>query len=219
MTKKFNQLWRNQYFQTTFVIVLIALVVFGFWYGSQLALDTQHPALAVVSGSMCVPQGSRCDGWTTPFSTTLHVGDMIIVQGVDPMDLSDDYPHSDVIVFRKPTDDEELIVHRIVVRELDLGGSGLTFRTKGDGNGVNKWPSVPNESEYDPWPVSENDIVGKVVLRIPWIGHIVLLMHNSVGVPLIIVLTVLLLVVEFVVPILGSKRAKTNARVESENPL
>ena len=111
---KLKKLWKNQYIQTVTVIGIIALVIFGFWFGIQVVLNTSYPALAVVSGSMCVPYGGRCDGWSHPFSQTLHIGDLIIVQGVDPMDLKVDYPDSDVIVFISPADPDDLIVHRII---------------------------------------------------------------------------------------------------------
>jgi signal peptidase I len=207
LTADFKKLWKNEYFQTAVVIGLIVLVIFGFWYGSQVVLNTPYPALAVVSGSMCVPYGSRCDGRFHPFARTLHIGDLIIVQGVNPADLSADYPNSDIIVFHKPNDSEDLIVHRIVAKEERNGT--LYFYTKGDGNGVNKWPSTPSSSDYDPWNdrqgVPENLVVGKVVMRIPWLGHIVLFMRNSIGLPIVIALIIILVIVEFIVPLLRGK--------------
>ncbi len=208
MTATLKKLWKNEYIQTVTVIGLIALAVFGFWYGSQAILNTPYPALAVVSGSMCIPYDGTCDGWTHPFSQTLHIGDLIIVQGVNPADLNANYPNSDIIVFHKPSDPEELIVHRIVdVEERD---GILYFYTKGDGNGANKWPSIPKETEYDPWNngqgVPEDLVVGKEVMRIPWLGHIVLFMRNSIGLPLVVGLIILIIIIEFVLPLLRGKR-------------
>lgn len=209
MTANLKKLWKNEYVQTAIVICLIALVIIGFWYGSQVALNTPYPALAVVTGSMCVPYNGRCDGRFHPFARTLHIGDLIIVQGVNPSDLSDDYPNSDIIVFHKPGDPEELIVHRIVAKEER--DSILYFYTKGDGNGVNKWPSTPTSSEYDPWNdrqgIHEDLVVGKVVMRIPWLGHVVLFMRNSIGLPIIIGLIIILVIVEFIVPLLRRKKS------------
>ncbi|MDH5460408.1 MAG: hypothetical protein OEW71_05190, partial [Candidatus Bathyarchaeota archaeon] len=81
---KLKQIWENEYFKTAIMIVLMIAIVFGFWYGSQLVLNTQYPGLAVASGSMCTVKGMRCDGWSHPFETTLHIGDLIIVQGINP---------------------------------------------------------------------------------------------------------------------------------------
>lgn len=77
---RLKKLRKNQYFQAVSVILLIVAVVLGFWFGSQIILNTKiTPALAVVSGSMCIPYDGVCDGWTHPFDRTLHIGDLIII--------------------------------------------------------------------------------------------------------------------------------------------
>lgn len=201
---KTKNLWKNEYVQTAIMVCLVIFVVFGFWNISQLVLNTKYPALAVVSGSMCTIQGPRCDGWSHPFKHSLHVGDLIILQGVEAKSIQDTYPNSDVIVFRKPTNPDELIVHRVVTNEEKNGK--IYFKTKGDGNGVNKWPNEPDSSEYDPWVISEELVVGKVILRIPWIGHVVLFMHGSFGIPLAILLIILLVIIEFIFPFFRSEK-------------
>jgi len=220
LTINLKKLWKNEYVQTAVVIGLIALAVFGFWFGSQVVLNTPYPALAVVTGSMCIPYDGACDGWFHPFARTLHVGDLIIVQGVNPADLSADYPNSDIIVFHKPGDPEELIVHRIVAKEERDGA--LYFYTKGDGNGVNKWPITPPNSEYDPWNdrqgVPEDLVVGKVIMRIPWLGHVVLFMRNSIGLPIVIALIIILVIVEFIVPLLRGKKPPEQQKEAQQQP-
>jgi signal peptidase len=223
LTVNLKKLWKNEYFQTALVLGLIALAIFGFWYGSQAVLNTQYPALAVVSGSMCIPYDGACEGWTSlthPFARTLHKGDMIIVQGVNPADLNADYPNSDIIVFHKPGDPDELIVHRIVAKEERNGT--LYFYTKGDGNGINKWPAIPPTSEYDPWNngqgVPANLVVGKVVMRIPWLGHLVLFMRNSLGLPIIIILIIIIVIVEFVIPLLRKKMPSEHQKTAQQQP-
>ncbi len=208
MIYKLKKAWKNEYVQTATVIGIIALIVFGFWFGSQAVLNTSYPALAVVSGSMCVPYDGRCDGWSHPFSQTLHIGDLIIVQGTEPINLNSDYPASDIIIFKKPTDPDELIVHRIVEKEERDGK--IFFITKGDGNSNTKWPDIPSSSEYDPWNqgngIPEDLVVGKVVMRIPWVGHFVLFMRNGIGLPLVVGLITILIIVEFIIPIIRSKK-------------
>ncbi|MGB9842230.1 MAG: hypothetical protein ACPLKZ_05845 [Candidatus Bathyarchaeales archaeon] len=212
MIPTLKKLWHNEYIQTIVVIGLIALFIFGFWYGLQIALNTPYPALAVISGSMCVPYDGACDGWAHPFSHTLHIGDLIIVQGVKPEELNADYPNSDIIVFKKPEYPDELIVHRIVAVD-EINGT-LYFRTKGDGNSHIKWPEIPTPLEYDPWGtngvpgIREDYVVGKVVMRIPWVGHIVLFMRNSIGLPIIVALIIIILIVEFIIPLLKGEKAK-----------
>jgi signal peptidase I len=222
LTANLKKLWKNEYFQTAVVIGLIALVIFGFWYGSQVVLNTPYPALAVVTGSMCVPYDGQCDGWFHPFAHTLHIGDLIIVQGVNPADLSADYPNSDIIVFQKPSNPSELIVHRIVAVD-EINGT-LYFRTKGDGNSPIKWPDTPSPSEYDPWEtdgvdgVREDLVVGKVVMRIPWLGHLVLFMRNSIGLPVVIVLIIIIVIIEFIVPLLREKKPPEQQKKAQQQP-
>ncbi len=222
MTANLKKLWKNEYVQTAVVIGLIALAVFGVWYGSQVVLNTPYPALAVVSGSMCIPYDSACDGWSHPFARTLHIGDLIIVQGVNPTDLNTNYPDSDIIVFHQPDNPNELIVHRIVAVD-DVNGT-LYFRTKGDGNSPVKWPNTPSPSEYDPWEtngvpgVRQDLVVGKVVMRIPWIGHLVLFMRNSVGLPIVIALIIIIVILEFVLPLLREKKPSEQQKEAQQQP-
>jgi signal peptidase I len=201
-----KKLWKNEYFQTAVVIGLIALAVFGFWYGTQAVLNTPYPLSAVESGSMCIPYGAACDGWTHPFDRTLHVGDLIVVQGVNPEDLNTNYPNSDIIVFHEPNQPSTLIVHRII-SEQEINGTHY-FKTKGDGNG-NDWPATP-EYGMDSWPsypngVPQDLVVGKVIMRVPWVGHLALFMRNSFGVPLVIIIILLIVIVEFVLPLFRQK--------------
>ena len=50
-------------------------------------------------------------------------------------------------------------------------------------------------------------VVGKVVMRIPWFGWITLFMRNNQwGLPLIIALIVLLVIIEFIIPMLREKK-------------
>jgi signal peptidase I len=177
------------------MILLIVAVVFGFWYGSRLALNTQYPALAVASGSMCVLPGQSCDGWSHPFERTLHVGDLIIVQGISASDIhAAPYPDGDIIVFHDLYRDE-LIVHRAIEKRVQ---DGITyFVTKGDGNSIAD-PQIPADR-----------VIGKVILRIPWVGHIALIMRNSSGIYLIIVLIAILVVIELIIPVFSGKKLET----------
>jgi len=198
------KIWENEYVKTAIMVIIIIGVVFGFWYGSQLVLNTQYPALAVASGSMCKPYRMNCDGWFHPFSQTLHIGDLIIIQGVAPEEIEGaPYPDGDIIVFHQPSAGGELIVHR-AIDEVERDGIWY-FQTKGDGN-----PS-PDHGE-----VSEDQVIGKVILRIPWVGHIALFLHNSSGIFIIIILIVILVIVEFVIPMFSSEKAEVDSGEKSE---
>jgi len=220
----------NEYFKSAVVILVILGLVLGFFFGLQLALNSPVPVRVVESGSMCVPYSGACDGWTHPFEQTLHVGDIIIIQGVDPKDLNTNYPNSDIIVYQKPNDPSATpIVHRIVaVNEVD---GKFYFQTKGDGNGQ-RWPAVPSPSEYDSQQLWHSDnglgvpqelVVGRVVMRIPYFGWITLfLRENNWGLPVIIGLILLLIVIEFVLPVVKKKKEKkgqTDGNVEVQGSI
>lgn len=218
-----HKLWKNEYVQTAVVIGVIALAVFGFWIGSQVVLNTPYPALAVVSGSMCIPYDGACNGWVSfnhPFDRTLHKGDLIIVQGVDTRELNTNYPDSDIIVFHEPKDPDDLIVHRIVAVD-EINGT-LYFRTKGDGNSHIKWPDTPTSEYLDPWKtdgvdgVREDLVVGKVIMRVPWLGHLVLFMRNSVGLPIVAALIIIVVILEFVFPLLKKKPAEQQKEAQQQ---
>ena len=96
------------------------------------------------------------------------------------------------------------------------------FQTKGDGNGMN-WPTTPTSSEYDShtlWStgvgVPEDLVLGKVVMRIPYFGWITLFMRgNSWALPLVLVLIMLLIVVEFIVPAIRTQNKKKQAEQQT----
>ncbi len=213
MAKKVDlkKLWKSNYFKTAVAIALIAAIVLGFFLGMQLALGSAVPIRVVQSGSMCVDYGINCDGLLSlehPFAQTLHKGDIIIIQKVDPKTLSANYPNSDIIVYDNPNGVTP-IVHRIVAKQ-QINGT-LYFKTKGDGNGPVVWPGTP--TSYDNLPdsrgVPQNLVEGKVILRIPWFGWITLFMKgNSWALPAVIALILLLVVIEFILPAVKEKCRK-----------
>jgi hypothetical protein len=196
------------------VIVAVAIVI-ALLIGVYIAESAGYVAV-VPSGSMCIPDDKN--GWIHPFARTLMEGDILIIVPVNPKDLNTNYPNSDIIVYNTAVYGR--IVHRIVAPTTVNGQ--IAFYTKGDGNGQDKWPTTPSVSEYDPWsPIQANQIVGKVVLRIPWIGHITLFLQSitagnsgRIVIPIIVVIIALLVVVE----IIGSIRNKKTPEAEKEEP-
>lgn len=197
-----KHIWKNEYFQTIVMILIIIGIVFGFWYGTRFVLNTDYPMLAVASGSMHMPPRTYCDGWSHPFDRTLHVGDLIIVQGVKPEDiyaapLNVSGLSGDIVVFKDPGSDT-LIVHRAVDKRVDSNGI-LEIKQEGDGNGVGTGS----------W-INSNLVIGRVVMRIPWIGHLALYMRNSTGILLIVALIIILIVVEFILPLVTGKKTEND---------
>jgi len=214
------------------VLVLLAVIAIGFlgfWFASKAILNTEYPILPVSSSNMCVFQ-SNCDGLTNPFEPTLHVGDLVIVQGVNCSTVRVAYPNSDILVFHSPKFDssqnDELIITRVVARQERNGT--IYFRTKSDGEGIHNWPEIPDFSEYDWWHdyrenytwngmISENLLVGKVVFRIPWIGYIALFVQNPSGIFIIVVLIIIILIAKFAIPTSKSKKAKPEPERNVQN--
>jgi hypothetical protein len=57
--------------------------------------------------------------------------------------------------------------------------------------------------------VSQDLVIGKVIMRIPWVGHLALFMHNSSGIFLIAIIIIILLVIEIIIPIFTGKETET----------
>ncbi len=222
----YRKIYKNEYFKTGIAIVLVVAIVLGGYFGLALVLGTDTPVRVVESGSMCTV-GGYCDGWSDVFEHTLHVGDLIVIQKVNAEDLNADYPNSDIIVYEKPNAQGNLdatpIVHRIV-EKYQVNGTWY-FQTKGDGNGVH-WPAAVSVSEYDSnslWTtgqgVSQDHVLGKVVMRIPYVGWITLLMKGTFwALPVVIALIMLLVFVEFVIPAIKPKK-KGSVEVQKETPV
>jgi signal peptidase len=114
-------------------------------------------SLAVVSGSM---------------RPAVAPGDAVVVERVAPESIET----GDVVTYRtsRGTDGERQFVTHRVVRVLDRS-DGLAFRTRGDAN-----------ESPDPRPVPAADVVGRVVLVLPLVGHIVVFAQSDVGMVLLI---------------------------------
>ena len=211
VTTKLRQLWKTEFFKTAFVILLVAFVVGGGYLCLQVGLGASVPVRVVGSGSMCTTYDGRCDDFLSimhPFDRTLHKGDLILIQAVNPHELNVNYPNSDIIIYRNPPSAIP-IVHRIVEKQ-EINGT-LYFKTKGDGNPPTIWPNTPNIYEYDDLPdergVPEDLIEGRMVMRIPWFGWIALVVQNTNwGLPIVVTLIFLLVVVEFVLPAMKRRR-------------
>jgi hypothetical protein len=220
-----KKIWRSQYFKSAISIVIIVMVILGFFLGLRFALNTDVPTRVVESSSMSIPHNFQPGPpypfsyilltLLRPFDRTLNVGDIIIIQGIKPTDLKTNYPNSDIIVYKNPTDPTGTpIVHRIVA-SYEVNGT-LYFQTKGDGNTDVQWPKIPSVSEYDSntiWHTGEgvpqNLVIGKVVMRIPWFGWITLeLRDNALVLPLIVAIILIFIALEFIIPVVRKRQKK-----------
>ena len=179
---KLKRALKNEYVKSAIFLAIILGCIGAFWIGLRTYLSTEYPLLAVASGSM-IP--------------TLNVGDLIVVQGgLDVDDIIAEYETGDIVVFHKPSNPDELIVHRAVEKTND------ELRTKGD-----------NNAHPDYWKVTDDELVGKVVGNIPYLGHVPLFVHTSTGIMIILLVIVVLILLEFVIPI-AREKAKPEQPVE-----
>jgi len=169
-----NFVRKNEVAKTALLIVLLIFISYGIYGALQFALHTEHPVLVVVSGSM-VP--------------TLERGDLIVVRGVDPREIT----VGTIIVFHSPGDYDTLIVHRVY--GLEQEGDEIYFRTKGDYN-----------PRPDDWMIPANYVVGVFIARIPYVGVIVMRLREPFGMGLIVVLILVLVIYMFVEA--GAKQRK-----------
>ena len=101
----------------------------------------------------------------------INKGDAIIIKKIN----EDDIKVGDVVTFKV---DEEIITHRIV--GIENNGKENVYITKGDNNNVT-----------DDFVISFEDIEGKQILKIPYLGNIVEGLKNGI----IIILVVLIFLI------------------------
>jgi signal peptidase len=185
---KLPEVFKRDYMNTIIVILVVLLFVFVFWFGLSFVFRTEHPILAVASGSM---------------EPVLYKGDLILVEGLqNPGDIyaapkiAD--PPGDIIVYRGLT---SLIVHRVVDKTIKNDGT-YSFETWGDANG-----------SPDPREVNESDVVGRYTgFKVPLLGYVALFFDPFERKVAFIALWIVALIILELVP-LARKRFK---RDESE---
>ena len=123
-----------------------------------------------------------------------HVGSMIYVKEVDP----DEIQVGDPITFR--IDDDMVATHRVIAISED----GRSFQTKGDAN------DAPDGA-----PVSAENLVGKPVFTVPYLGYLANWMMHPPGLYLTVTGAVVLIILMFLPTIL--QKAEEADRREEEN--
>ncbi|MBI0584588.1 MAG: signal peptidase I [Methanomassiliicoccus sp.] len=140
----------------------------------QLGTAVLAVLLALALAGVLAPAfGWRLDVVQTgSMSPSIGVGDLVVTSPADPGDIE----AGDVISFRS---EGALVCHRVVSVDRDDGA----FVTRGD---ANEGP--------DPSPVAYGDVLGKVVLDVPYLGHVISFLKSPFGWALIILLALLVLV-------------------------
>ena len=131
--------------------VIGALVI---WGGLLLVLKSEHPILVVKGHSM---------------EPTLMPGDLIFVQAVHIEDVRAG-PDGDIVAFYQPGSGRTRIVVHRAFQKIVGGGGALLLKTKGD-----------NVAVPDSWYITDEELIGRVVLRIPLLGAVVEFVRSPVG--------------------------------------
>ena len=182
LKKAWHFIWDDNSVWSWIANIAIAFVLIKFLVYPSLGfiLSTTHPVVAVVSESM--EHNGNFDKWWKgaqkgytitkddfmkfPLENGFNKGDIMILKGKKPENIR----VGDVIVFwssgiSPQTGNREPIIHR-VVKKWDENGV-YYFQTKGDNN-----PASISNAYLDETKVSQNQVVGNAVLRVPLLGYI-----------------------------------------------
>jgi len=105
---------------------------------------------------------------------SIKIGSLVIAKPAD------NYKIGDVITFQKKTDLEST-THRI--EEIRVAGGKALYTTKGDINNAS-----------DRTEVSEDDIIGKVLFDVPYLGYVVNFIQKPIGFLLMIIIPAIIII-------------------------
>ena len=122
----------------------------------------------------------------------LFPGDLLVLQSQAPEDIN----VGEIIVYNADWHSQAPVVHRVIQREYVDGE--YRYYTQGDNN------PQPDQSyrTYD-------DIVGVVILTIPWIGNITLFLQTPGVLPVILILLLILIFVPEFIPKRDEEKEKS----------
>ena len=156
-------------------LAIVAAMILGGWFTLTTVLGTPTPFFVVSSGSM-IP--------------TLKVGDIIAIKNGGSIE---SLKVGDIIVYKYPSNMDRIIVHRVFKTVQNAEGIGVI--TKGDNNPTMDQDCGQVKNVFIPgtdvkaiasekqcislYPILENKVDGKAVLRIPLIGFIKLLLIDD----------------------------------------
>jgi len=132
-------------------IVIIIVTVLVIWFGLHVAFGTSNPFYVISSENM------------TP---ELQVYDIIVTADNVPFE---DIVVDDIIVFKRPSDHERVIVQRVVL----VLNKQDTHKTKGDQNQA----ALQNTD----FPITDEEYIGKVVYTLPQVGYITKLLKPPIN--------------------------------------
>jgi signal peptidase len=127
----------------------------------------------------------------------IKTGSIVIIKPTD------DYNVGDVVTFGKDTRDEVPTTHRIIEERIVSGQA--QYIVKGDAN-----------DDRDPQEVRERDIIGKVMLSVPYLGYILDFARKPLGFVLLIGVPALVVVLDEASSIWGEVKKMRGKKKEEE---
>lgn len=192
-----SRLWKKRYMRTAFPVLLILGSLVPFWFGLRATFKSDYPLFPIECGSM---------------SPTLNIGDLVVVQGLSNASeiKANEKTEGDIILFRKPSNPNELIIQRAINKTLINGV--WYIRTQGDNEPSPARWSMGQKVE-DTWGdgyFHEKFLIGKVVGKIPILGYIPLSVSAFLRTPeaVFLLMVFLLIVVLFKYPSLQKKKVE-----------
>lgn len=101
-------------------------------------------------------------------SPTIKVGSLILVEEKEALDIN----ISDILTFK--TENGTVVTHRVV----DIINGGDDYVMKGDANTTN-----------DPMTLKKQNIIGRVMLTIPYVGFLLSALRTKIGISALIIFT------------------------------
>lgn len=126
---------------------------------------------------------------------TYHVGSLIYVAQADPAEVQ----VGDPITFK--ISDDTMVTHRVVAIDTEA----QTFQTKGDAN-----------DNVDGGAVAYQNLVGKPVFTIPYMGYVAAYANTTTGMIILITVILVILVLTFLPDLLSKADQKDKASQEPD---
>ncbi|MEM0007817.1 MAG: signal peptidase I [Candidatus Bathyarchaeia archaeon] len=136
---------------------------------------------------------------TGSMEPTIPVGSIVVIKPANPETLK----VGDIICFKVETEHPTTVTHRII------GITSQGFITKGDAN-----------EDPDTWIVKKQDVIGKVIAIIPYIGYLGYFVRTPIGFTLLIIIPATLIIaieIRNIIKTAKKHQAKTNHNHSTKN--
>jgi signal peptidase len=173
-----------------FTVIIILIVSMSLFSLIQYRKNPNKPPSVFGYSAMSVLTGSM-----RPY---LEPGDMIIDKAID----ADEVKVGDVLTYRLGS---SIVTHRVT--EIIAKDGNLLFETRGDANNTD-----------DSRPVTEDQLIGKVILRVPYGGYVARFIRSPIGLMIFIVIPVaMMLIGELMKGILSGGKNEKQENLKSED--